>query len=193
MLTWKIQKSEMAIDHRWYKLRRDWVELPDGRAIDDYFVSVRPDVALILALTPDGNVPLVRQYKHGAQKVLLELPGGFIDEGETPRAAAARELLEETGYAAERFELLGQVHDNPTKDTNTDFLFFAANAVQRQAQSLDPNEQIYVELAPFAQLPSLILDGSICVGNSISTIFFALHRLGFLKRALNDEFRATGL
>ena len=79
MDAWKIQKSEMAIDHRWYKLRRDWVELPDGRAIDDYFVSVRPDVVLILALTPDGNVPLVRQYKHGVQKVLLELPGGFID------------------------------------------------------------------------------------------------------------------
>ena len=90
MEAWNILKSETVFEHRWYTLRQDWVQLPDGRLLDDYFVSVRPDVVLILAVTPDGHVPLVRQYKHGVQKILLELPGGFIDHGEIPQRAAMR-------------------------------------------------------------------------------------------------------
>ena len=68
MKSWKILQSTPVFQHQWYSLRQDRVQLPDGRILDDYFVSVRPDVVLILALTPDKQVPLVRQYKHGAQK-----------------------------------------------------------------------------------------------------------------------------
>lgn len=181
MKHWRILDSEKVFDHRWYTVRQDRVELPDGRIIDDYFVSVRPDVVLILALTEDEQVPLVRQYKHGVQKVLLELPGGFIDAGETPLEAAKRELAEETGFAAEEFQLLGQVHDNPTKDTTTDYLFLATQALEKYEQSLDQYENISVELVPLQELPSLIVRGEICVGNSVSTIFLALERLKRLQ------------
>ncbi len=178
---WKILHSRNVFDHRWYTLRQDVVQLPDGRMIEDYFVSVRPDVVLILAMTADEQVPLVRQYKHGVQKVLLELPGGFVDAGESPEQAARRELVEETGYVADEFYQLAGVHGNPTKDTNTDYLFLTTDAVKKHEQSLDQYEQISVELVPFQDLPLLIQQGELCTGNSISTIFLALAHLNRLR------------
>ncbi|PID58616.1 NUDIX hydrolase [candidate division KSB3 bacterium] len=177
MKPWKILRSRKAFEHRWYTVRQDCVELPDGRILDDYFVSVRPDVVLVLAVTEEHRVPLVRQYKHGVQKLLLELPGGFIEAGEGPVEAARRELAEETGYTAAEFHLLGKIHDNPTKDTNTDFLFLAAPAAATGRQCLDQYENIAVELRPLHELAELIISGEICVGNSISTIFLALECL----------------
>ena len=122
---WKTLRTEMVLDLRWYKVRREEVQLPDGRILDDYYVSVRPEVALVFPVTPAGEVIMVRQYKHGAREILLELPGGVCDPGEPPEASARRELLEETGYAAGRLTHLATLHDDPTKNTNRFHLFLA--------------------------------------------------------------------
>ena len=84
---WTILSSQYVFEHQWYTLRQDIVQLPDGRVLDDYFVSVRRDVVLILAVTTDLTIPVVQQYKHGAGKVLCELPGGYVDAGEEPGEA----------------------------------------------------------------------------------------------------------
>ena len=181
MEKWKILHSRNVFEHHWYTLRQDKVQLPDGSIIDDYFVSVRRDVVIIFALTADQKIPLVRQYKHGVQKILLELPGGFVDDGESPEVAAARELLEETGYTSGHFERLAQVHDNPTKDTNTLNLYLTTNAVKKHEQNLDQTENIAVELVPLHQILSCVMNGEINVSGSISTIFLALNRLGRIK------------
>ena len=136
---------------------------------------------MIFALTPDNQIPLVRQYKHGVQDVLLELPGGFVDDDEPVEVAARRELQEETGYCADQFQLLSRVHDNPTKDTNSLYLYLAINAVKQHDQSLDQTENIKIELVPLSQIKSLLLDGEIHVSGSIATIFLALERLKHLK------------
>jgi 8-oxo-dGTP pyrophosphatase MutT (NUDIX family) len=180
MKKWKILKSRNVFQHLWYTLRQDTVQLPDGRILDDYFVSVRRDVVLIFALTPDLKVPLVCQYKHGVQKVLREIPGGYVDDGESHLHAAKRELLEETGYSSDDMQLLAQVHGDPTKDTNTLHLYLAENALKIQDQALDHTEDITVELIPLKRVRKMLMAGEIHVAGSIATIYLALERLGQL-------------
>ncbi|WP_046243749.1 NUDIX hydrolase [Hymenobacter terrenus] len=175
---WKTLRSELVFDHKWYKLRRDHVTLPNGRVLDDYFVSVRPNVVLIFALTTTDEVLFVRQYKHAAGQILLELPGGIMDEGETlPLEAAKRELLEETGHTSDEIELLQSVIDNPTKDTNTIYFFLARNAQQVAAQDLDETEEIEVVKVPLNQVEAQIQAGNIRVSGSVALCLLAMSKL----------------
>ncbi len=175
---WKTLRSELVFTHRWYQLRRDHVVLPTGQELDDYFVSVRPHVVLVFCLTTDQQVVLVRQYKHAAADIFLELPGGVVDADESsPLAAARRELLEETGYATDEMELLAEVTDNPTKDTNRIYFFLARNARRVAEQDLDETENIEVLTVPLAQVEALVLSGQIRVAGSIALCLLALRRL----------------
>src|SRR5947207_11562367 len=83
------------------------VQLPDGRVVEEFSTIELPDYVVVVALTPDGRVVVERNYKHGPRRVCLNLPAGYLERGEEPLAAARRELLEETGYAAEEWVSLG--------------------------------------------------------------------------------------
>ncbi len=175
---WQTLRSELVFDHYWYKVRRDEVKLPDGRVLDDYFVSVRPEVAVIFPVTPDNEVILVRQYKHAAGEILLEIPGGICNPGENPEKAARRELLEETGYQASKITRLATLHDDPTKNNNHFHLFLAEGVRQVQGQQLDHTEHIEVEKIPLGEITQKIVHGEIRVANSIAITFLALAKLG---------------
>ncbi|UOQ68381.1 NUDIX hydrolase [Hymenobacter volaticus] len=176
---WTTLSSELVFNHRWYKLRRDHVQLPTGQQLDDYFVSVRANVVLVFPVTEDQHVIMVRQYKHGIGEILIEVPGGVIDEGETsPLEAAKRELVEETGYVSDEMEQLIAVSDNPTKDTNRIYFFLARNARLVAAQHLDETENIEVLRVPLAQVEAMILAGKIRVSGSIALCLLALRKLG---------------
>ncbi len=141
---WKTLDSQYALNHPWMKVRKDICELPDGTLIDDYYWIESPDNALVVPITAQGDVVVVRQYKHGAKEVLVEFPGGVLNSEEEALAGAQRELLEETGYGDGIWTFLDAVYTGPTKSPARTHIFLVEGVVFKQAQALDPEERIEV-------------------------------------------------
>ena len=120
-----------AFEHEHYRVRRDTVRIPSGRVVDDYFVSTLSDYALVAAITEAQEVVLVRQWKQGVRRLVLDLPGGMIDGGETAAGAGARELREETGFVAASLDWLGSFDVDASKAANQGHGFLAQ---ERRAQ-----------------------------------------------------------
>jgi 8-oxo-dGTP pyrophosphatase MutT (NUDIX family) len=174
---WRILESSMAFEEPWYKLRQDRVELPDGTVLDDYYVSVRADIVVIVAVSGDGLVPLVRQYKHGVQAITLEFPAGTFSGAELPLEAAQRELVEETGWTCETFNVVGVLFDDATKNTNRVHVVVANGAGGVAAQSLDETEQaagLEVVEVPFDDLQPMLDAGAIAAQSSVAAGYMAL-------------------
>lgn len=99
--TWQLLGARQLLSAPpWVKVYQERVQLPGGRVVDDFYRVILPDFSTVVAVTADRQLVLVRGYKHGPRCVVLSTPSGRIEDVETPLAAAQRELLEETGYAA---------------------------------------------------------------------------------------------
>ena len=133
------------------RFRIDKCELANGNLIDATIFEFHP-WANIIALTKNGEVVLVKQYRHGACEVLLEFPGGVVEEDEDPIIGAQRELLEETGYQTSKLIEIGRIYPNPAFQTNTLFCYLALDAEKVSDQNLDAGEDIEVHLMPLDEL-----------------------------------------
>ncbi|AFZ34587.1 NUDIX hydrolase [Stanieria cyanosphaera PCC 7437] len=183
---WTTINSRFVIDNQWCKVRQDKIQLSNGKIIDDYFVNLRPDIALILPITPNQEIVFVRQYRHGVQEILLELPAGtFNSQKEDSLKAAKRELLEETGYTASKFTQIAMLYDNPVKDSNKIYLFVAEDATYCDQQRLDETEEIEVVIIPITQIKEKINQGEICVCGSVTAILLGLDFLTRIQSIKN--------
>jgi ADP-ribose pyrophosphatase len=154
--------------------------LPDGRVVDDYFVSQRPNVAIAVPLTAENNVILVRQYKHGVQAITLEFPGGTF-RSESPDVAAARELEEETGYSPSSMMDLGTCFDDSSKNSNLVHIFLASGCVVTGKQRLDGLEAasgIEVVLMSLDEVIKALENGEIKSMSSVAAGYKALRAIG---------------
>jgi len=115
----------------------------------------------VIPVTDDGHVVMVRQFRHGAQKETLEVPGGLVDPGETPAESAARELLEETGYRATSVVPIGTVSPNPALFANRLHSFLATGCVLAGDIVNDHAEETQVELVPVADIDARIVSGEV--------------------------------
>lgn len=175
---WKVLQSSIVFNNLWCKVRQDKIELPNGKIIDDFFVNIRPEITLIVAVTQQQELILVRQYRHGVGEILLELPGGgFNPEIESAEVAAMRELQEETGYITQQVTQLAILYDNPVKDTNKINLFLATDVRDSGQQNWDVTEDVEVVLVPLDEVRNKITKGEICVSGSVTGIFLALDYL----------------
>ena len=175
---WRILGSEYRIQTKFLRLRADRVELPSGDVVDDYFVRESRGFCVVFALTPEQNVLLVRQYKHGIREIVTELPAGMIDEDETPETCAARELAEETGYTGSAPQHVRTFLSDPTNATARFHLFVVRDAVRTREPSFDLTEEIEVELAPVDEVRAMALDGRIAAGSQVAAVLVALAHLG---------------
>jgi 8-oxo-dGTP pyrophosphatase MutT (NUDIX family) len=157
-MTAKTLSSEYINQHPYFTARRVSYMLEDGKKVDPYFVVDLPPCVLAMAITAEGEVLLVRQYRYPVNESLIELPGGFIDEGEDKEKAIGRELLEETGYHFESFHYLGAAAANPGVLNNFTHFFIALQGKKIKEQELDPNEQIEILLKPLDEVKELLLN-----------------------------------
>ena len=166
----------MVIDEPMCQIRQDQIELPNGKIIDDYFISIKPDVAIILPITENQEIIFVRQYRHAIGEFVIELPAGRFDVNtENPESAAVRELREETGYWAENVRKIATLYDKPSKDTNQIHLFLAENVVKvGEQQNLDITEEIEVILIHVNSVLKCIAEGEISVTGTIAALFLGL-------------------
>ena len=156
MNDWEVLESEVVFANQWLRVRKDRCRMASGVVIEDYYVVERFDFVMVFAVAPDGRVVLVKQYKHGAGEVVLELPAGYLEPGEEPIEAARRELLEETGFRAGRIMPVATLFPSPSLLTSRAHIFYCDDLEQSGGQSLDESEDIEVEFVELADLRQAI-------------------------------------
>ena len=140
------------------RFRIDKCELSNGNLLDATIFEFRA-WANVVALTKNGDVVLVRQYRHGVCDVLWEFPGGVVEDGEDPVDGAKRELLEETGYTSSNLIQVARLYPNPALQTNALYCFLALDAEKVGGQNLDAGEDIEVDLVPLDKLIEMTIRG----------------------------------
>jgi len=165
--------SEEPYKAGYRKMFRRKYKMPDGR-IEEYDIKAEGNCACILALTPNNEVILAKQFRPGPEKVLMELPGGgSSDNDENPEGAAKREFLEETGFSGD-FHLVNKCWNCGYSDRVT-YNFVATNCKKVQDQKLDETEFIEVVLLPLNEFKELLKTGEL---TDSKTAFYGLDYLG---------------
>jgi 8-oxo-dGTP pyrophosphatase MutT (NUDIX family) len=164
-----------------FRLRRERFRSQTSGKVHDYYVAHLADGAHVVAITPDQNIVLVRQFRAGSGRDSLETPGGLIDPGEDPGAAGARELLEETGYAGDPPDVLGCLWPNPALLSMRIATVVVQNARRIAEPKPDHSEELAIVLAPVGDIPALINTGKIDHAVCVAGLLWWLNR-GSLKK-----------
>jgi ADP-ribose diphosphatase len=159
---WQKLSSKPLGDYRIFTVRSDEKVSPRTGQRHDFYIIDSVDWVNVLAVTPDEQLVMVEQYRHGTNTVELEIPGGIMDASETsPVETGLRELREETGYEGEKARLLGNVFANPAIMSNTCHTVIVENCVLKHAVEFDSGEDLITRLVPVAEIPQMVVAGKI--------------------------------
>jgi 8-oxo-dGTP pyrophosphatase MutT (NUDIX family) len=171
-------------DFRVFTIRSDRKISPRTQQTHDFFVIDSVNWVNVIAVTPDQQLVLVEQYRHGSNTVELEIPGGMMDAGDgSPEQTALRELREETGYEGENPRLIGQIFPNPAIMSNLCFTVLIENCQCVHPVEFDHGEDLITRLVPIAEIPKLVAEGKI----QHSLVVVALYYFELWQRGLKRD------
>lgn len=176
---WQRIGSKKAGDYRIFSIRSDRKISPRTASEHEFYVIDCVNWVNVIALTPDDQLVMIEQYRHGSNTVELEIPGGMIDPGDaTPIAAGTRELREETGYTGSDARIIGQVYPNPAIMSNTCYTVLVEHCACTHPTEFDHGEDMVTKLVPAADVSRLVAAGKI----QHSLVVVALYYLDLCRR-----------
>ena len=173
---WPRLASQLVFNSGLFSVTRDRTCSPRTGAEQDVYVIHMVDWLMTVALTAEGDLVMVRQYRHGSREASLEIPGGLHDAGEPPQEGAARELAEETGYGGGVLSLLGELRPQPALLSNRVRIYLARGVQRAAAPQPDAGEDIEVVLLDPREVPARIASGE--MNNAMTVTALALASFG---------------
>ena len=170
-MSFELLNSEVLMKGRAFTIRRDTLKTPDGRKTK-YDIIEHSGSVVIIPVDENGNILLVRQYRHATGGDLLELPAGTLDGDEDPEVCAAREIREETGKAAEKLTKLGEFYLVPGYSTEF-MVVYLATGLSNNPLKADDDEFLSVESIPVAEAIQMAERGEIPDAKSLAALFLA--------------------
>jgi 8-oxo-dGTP pyrophosphatase MutT (NUDIX family) len=159
---WRQLSSRPLGNYSVFSVREERKVSPRTGLEQDFFVIDTASWVNVVALTPDRQMVLIEQYRHGSETVELEIPGGVIDAADaSPEAAGGRELEEETGYQGQEAVVVGQVFPNPAIMRNHCYTVLVRNCRLVKPVQWDEGEDLVTKLVPMGQVPELVASGQI--------------------------------
>jgi len=182
-LRWKVLSERTVVKDQWIDLRAQRCLTPRGAVLDPFYLLALPDFVHVVALTEEGDVVLVREYRHAIGACVLNLPGGWIDAGEHPLAAAKRELAEEAGFVCEDWREVAQFGADIGRQDNSIHVFLALAAKPGAVRNLDAGEEgMTVELLSPEHLYEGLATGLLPHAAHISAFLLAMKAAGWISR-----------
>ncbi|HEU0013236.1 MAG TPA: NUDIX hydrolase [Longimicrobium sp.] len=167
---WELVATEELGDYEMFRLRKLRTRSPQDGSEHEFHIADSPDGVVVIALTPEGEVVMIEQFRQPLRRVTLEMPAGMVDEGEAPEAAAARELREETGYEGDAGERLGCMELNPSWQTASVYVVLVRNAHRAGGKDLDETEDTRVCRYPLSEVRRRVREGQVNAATMLSAL-----------------------